>query len=120
MVDNFITFFIAGQETTANTLSFSFLEISKNKEIFNKCREEVDNVLGSKSDITYDDITKLKYCGAVFKESLRLYPPATEVSRLVTDELIVNGYRIPKNTGYFVSHIYYLKKVFFCKPIENN
>ncbi len=36
MVDNFLTFFIAGQETTANALSFSFLEIGKNPEILKK------------------------------------------------------------------------------------
>lgn len=64
-------------------------------------------MLGHKSEITYDDITKLKYVNACFKESLRLYPPAVELSRLVTDELIVNGLRVPKNTGYIVN--------FFCK-----
>ena len=36
MVDDFATFFIAGQETTANTLAFVFLEMGKNKEIFYK------------------------------------------------------------------------------------
>lgn len=36
MVDNFLTFFVAGQETTANTLAFCFIEIAKNKEILNK------------------------------------------------------------------------------------
>ena len=36
MIDNFLTFFIAGQETTANALAFSFLELGKNKDIFDK------------------------------------------------------------------------------------
>lgn len=36
MVDDFVTFFLAGQETTANTLAFAFLEIGKNPEVIDK------------------------------------------------------------------------------------
>ena len=36
MIDDFVTFFIAGQETTANTLAFCFLELGRNKPVFNK------------------------------------------------------------------------------------
>jgi cytochrome P450 len=44
MVDDFITFFIAGQETTANTLAFTFLELGKNKEIVTKYVNKLSNV----------------------------------------------------------------------------
>ena len=36
LIDDFITFFIAGQETTANTLAFCFYELSRNPQIFKK------------------------------------------------------------------------------------
>ncbi len=102
MIDNFLTFFIAGQETTANTLAFCFLELAKNPQIIQKCRDEIDQVLGSRTQINHDDISKLKYVSCVFKESLRLYPPATEVSRALTEEMEICGYRIPKNSNAMV------------------
>ena len=46
MIDDFVTFFVAGQETTANTLAFVFLELGKNKDLYAKVRQEVDQVLG--------------------------------------------------------------------------
>ena len=53
MADDFVTFFVAGQETTANTLGFCFLELGKNPEIVKKAREEIDRVLGERTEVTY-------------------------------------------------------------------
>jgi cytochrome P450 len=58
----------------------------------------VDRILGERNDITYEDITSLKYCASVFKEALRLYPPAAALWRLITEEMEIDGYKIPKNT----------------------
>ena len=104
MVDDFVTFFVAGQETTANALSFCFLEMGKNPEIVKKAREEVDRVLGERSEITYQDVNELKYCSAIFKEALRLYPPAPAISRQIKDNLNVNGCEIPENTQLIVNN----------------
>ena len=106
MVDDFITFFVAGQETTANALSFCFLEMGRNSDILIKAREEVDRVLGERSEITYQDVNELKYCSAIFKESLRLYPPAPAISRQTKDVLTVNGCEIPENSQLIV--IYFI------------
>ena len=103
MVDDFITFFVAGQETTANALAFSFLELGKHPEIVKKAREEIDRVLGERTDVTYQDVADLKYCSAIFKESLRLYPPVHMVAREILDDATVNGVLIPKHTNIFVS-----------------
>ena len=46
-----------------------------------RLRKEVDTVLGAKTDISFDDINKLEYTGAVFKEALRKWPPASEFSK---------------------------------------
>ena len=67
-----------------------------------RCRQEVDSVLGSRSEVAPEDITKLKYIGAVFKEALRLYPPGAIVGRLVTEEMTINGLKIPVDTPMFV------------------
>lgn len=65
-------------------------------------REEVDSVLGERTEVTFQDVTELKYCACVFKEALRLYPPAASLTRLVTDPLEINGHIVPENTTVFV------------------
>jgi cholesterol 24(S)-hydroxylase len=99
MIDDFVTFFIAGQETTANALAFCFLELGKNKTIFNKAREEIDQILGERIEITYQDAIDLKYCSSIFKEALRMYPPAPAINRYILDEMNINGIRVPANTS---------------------
>jgi cholesterol 24(S)-hydroxylase len=102
MVDDFMTFFLAGQETTANSLSFAFLEVCKNPEIVEKAREEIDRVLGERTEVTYQDVNDLKYCSAIFKEALRLYPPVTNVARKLTEDMTVDGIDLPKKTYIWV------------------
>lgn len=103
MADDFVTFFVAGQETTANTLAFCFLELCKNPEIVEKAREEIDRVLGERSEVTYQDVNDLKYCSAIFKEALRLFPPVTILQRITNEEIEINGYKIPTDTPLSVN-----------------
>lgn len=102
MTDDFITFFVAGQETTANTLAFVFQELARHPEIVAKAREEIDRVLGERTEITYQDVNDLKYCSAIFKEALRLYPPAANLLRSVPEKMSIKGYEIPKGTFLWV------------------
>ena len=106
MTDDFVTFFVAGQETTANALAFAFLEMGKNPDIVKTAREEIDRVLGRRTEVTYQDAVELKYCAAIFKEALRLFPPATNVSRCSSEKMQISGYEIPKDTNMIV---FYLK-----------
>jgi cholesterol 24(S)-hydroxylase len=103
MTDDFVTFFVAGQETTANTLAFCFLEIAKNQKILAKAREEIDRVLGERRTVTFQDVAELKYCSALFKETLRLFPPAAFISRNIDKNFHINGVDIPKDTVVFIS-----------------
>ncbi|KAG9481777.1 hypothetical protein GDO78_010806 [Eleutherodactylus coqui] len=95
MLDNFITFFIAGQETTANQLSFTVMELTRQPEITRRLRVELDEVIGFKRDISFDDIANLTYMTQVLKESLRIYPPAPGTSRYIKDDDVIEGIRIP-------------------------
>jgi len=65
-------------------------------------REEIDKVLGSRSEVNNDDLVNLEYVGCVFKESLRKYPPISEMSRKSTEDIIIKGYKIPKDTWILV------------------
>lgn len=59
--------------------------------------------MGQKSEVTYQDIAEMKYCAAVFKEALRLWPPVSNLTRLTNEEIYVQGYKIPVNTTLQVS-----------------
>jgi cholesterol 24(S)-hydroxylase len=102
MIDDFLTFFIAGQETTSTALAFCFYELGRNEDILRKAREEVDRIIGEKNEITYQNAIDLKYCSAIFKEALRLYPPAPIMARENQDEMDIDGYKVPKFSPIFV------------------
>ena len=99
MIDEFLTFFLAGQETTANTLAFCFIEIARNPLIAKKLRDEIDLVVGDRNEITNEVLNNLNYVSCVIKETLRLWPPALAPSREVNvKDFHVNGIIIPKGT----------------------
>ncbi|KAM8921100.1 cholesterol 24-hydroxylase-like [Pelodytes ibericus] len=121
LIDNFVTFFIAGQETTANQLSFAVMELARHPEILEKVQAEVDEVIGSKRDLDYDDLGKLQYLNQVLKETLRLYPTAPGTSRWLEEETMIEGVRIPsKSTIMFNSYIMGRMEEYFEDPLTFN
>ncbi|XP_039740134.1 cholesterol 24-hydroxylase isoform X3 [Pteropus medius] len=98
LLDNFVTFFIAGHETSANHLAFTVMELSRQPEILARLQAEVDEVIGSKRHLDYEDLGRLQYLSQVLKESLRLYPPAWGTFRLLEEETLIDGVRVPGNT----------------------
>lgn len=93
--DECLTLFLAGHETTANALTFTWYLLSQNPAAEAKLHKELDEVLGGKSP-TFEDYSKLKYTEAVFAEAMRLYPPAWAIGRLTIENHEVNGFEIPK------------------------
>ncbi|KAI1324965.1 cytochrome P450 [Xylariaceae sp. FL0255] len=75
IIDNMITFLIAGHETASGLLSFLFVLLLKHPEIFSKLKAEVDTVLG-RGPITASHLSKLSYTKACIRETLRLHPTA--------------------------------------------
>ncbi|XP_066468337.1 cholesterol 24-hydroxylase-like [Tiliqua scincoides] len=103
MLDNFVTFFFAGHETTANQLSFTIMELGRQPEVLMRLQAELDEVIGVKRDITYEDLGKFQYLSQVLKEVLRLYPPAPGTMRWTGKEKIIEGVKIPARTTLMVS-----------------
>ncbi|WPG99486.1 Hypothetical protein R9X50_00230100 [Acrodontium crateriforme] len=96
IIDNMITFLIAGHETTSGMLSFAFYYLCKNPEAYRKAQEEVDRVIGEKS-IEAHHVNELPYVTAVLRETLRLQPtaPATSVACKSPDGALLDGkYRV--------------------------
>ena len=74
-----MTIFLAGHETVANALTWTFYLLSQNNKEERKLHEEVDSVLGHDLFPTVANILKLEYTEKVFTESMRLYPLAWAV-----------------------------------------
>ena len=100
--DEALTLFLAGQESTANSLVWTWYLISQNPEVEKKIHDEINSVLNGRLP-TLDDLGKLSYTQNVFKEALRLYPPAWAVARHVKEDYEVGGYVIPAGADIFMS-----------------
>ncbi|XP_037541671.1 cholesterol 24-hydroxylase [Nematolebias whitei] len=119
MLDNFVTLFIAGQETTANQLSFCIMELGRQPEILEKLRNEVDEVIGMKQNVSYDDLGKLTYLSQVLKETLRLYPTAPGTNRQIDEDMVIDGVHIPGGVGcMFSTYVTGRMEKFFNDPLK--
>src|SRR5205807_978814 len=99
--DEVITLFLAGHETTALTLAWTWYLIGKHPEVEEQFRAELDEVLGDREpEVT--DLPRLRYAEQIAKESLRLYPPAYGLGREALDDCEIGGYRVPKGTQVFM------------------
>ncbi|XP_072013133.1 cholesterol 24-hydroxylase-like [Amphiura filiformis] len=103
MIDQFATFFVAGQETTANMLSFTVIALCRHPEILHRLKTEVDAVLGERVDVTYEDINKMGYMMQVLKESLRIWTPVAGTMRELKSDVQVMGHNIPADSLILIS-----------------
>jgi cytochrome P450 len=100
--DEALTLFLAGHETTANALTWTWYLLSQNQECEEKLHEELRTVLG-KREPAFDNIPSLKYTEAVLAESMRLYPPAWAIGRSAVEEHSFGGYRVPVGSVVLMS-----------------
>jgi cytochrome P450 len=100
--DELLTIFLAGYETVANALTWTWYLLSQNPEAANKMYAEVNEVLGT-TTATVDHYPRLKYTEMVFAESMRLYPPAWAMGRQSTVPIELGPYRFPPDTHFFFS-----------------
>uniref|UniRef100_A0AAR2KA53 Cholesterol 24-hydroxylase-like n=1 Tax=Pygocentrus nattereri TaxID=42514 RepID=A0AAR2KA53_PYGNA len=68
-----------------------------------RAKEEVDEVLGTKQEILYDDLGKLTYLSQVLKETLRLYPTAPGTSRWLHEDTVISGVKVPAGCALIFS-----------------
>jgi len=116
--DETITLFLAGHETTANTLSWTWWLLAQNPVVEKRLHEELDGVLGGRAP-TVEDLPKLQYLGRILTESLRLYPTAWGMARLAAEEHEIAGY--PVHPGYgvaFAQWVVHRDARWFDAPLE--
>jgi cytochrome P450 len=95
--DEMLTLFLAGHETTANALTWTWFLLSRHPRVETKLWDELDRVLNGRPPEPAD-LAKLPYTEMVIRESLRLYPPAPAVAREPVGDVTIAGYRIPKGS----------------------
>ncbi len=128
--DNVVTMIIAGHETTANALTWTYYLISQNPQIEKKMIEEIDLVVSYNGENKDDkavktpkvkDLSKLKYVEKVLRESLRMYPPVWSIGRVVEDDYLIGKYTIPKGSSIIMSqYVMHHDSRFYDNPNEFN
>lgn len=120
--DEAMTIFLAGHETTANALAWTWYLLAQHEEIAVRVRAEAQQVLAGRA-AAYEDVEKLSYTRQVIAESMRLYPPAWIVGRrALTDyEFEHNGsrYVVPEGSTVVASQwIMHRDPRFWARPEE--
>jgi cytochrome P450 len=118
--DELMTIFLAGHETTANALTWTWYLLSQNPEAEACLHEEIDRVLAGRLP-DFDDVGKLKYTEMVLAESMRLYPPAWALGRLAMQEFEIGGYVVPRKSLVLMSqYVMHRDARYFVEPLKFN
>jgi cytochrome P450 len=96
--DQAMTLFIAGHETTANALAWTWHLLSQHEECRVKMKAEIDAVLGADRMPGLEDMARLPFTTAVLSESMRLFPPVWVVGRRALEDVTIGGYEVPRRT----------------------
>lgn len=97
VLDQVVTFLVAGSETTASTLAFVFHLLGRHPDIERRMQAEIDEVLDGRPAV-FEDLPRLEYTRGVITETLRLYPPSWLSMRVAAEDTEIGGRRIAANT----------------------
>lgn len=100
--DEALTLFLAGHETTANALTWTWYLLSQNPKCERRLQEEIDAVLDGRIP-GMSDLPQLRYTEMVFAEAMRLYPPAWAIGRMATGPFELGGIPIAAKSICIVS-----------------
>lgn len=100
--DEVLTFIIAGHETTAIALSWTWYLLSENPEAERRLHAEVDEVLEGRS-VSLNDLPNLKYTSMVINEAMRLYPPVWAMRREAIGDDEIMGFDLPRGYNVMLS-----------------
>src|SRR5262249_22935526 len=114
--DEFVTFVLAGYETTATNICWTVWLLAQHDEIRLRVLNELSEVHGGR-EIAYGDLPQLKFLSAVLDESLRLFPPVWAFGREAKQTVLIDEYQIPAGTQIFVSpFLLHRDERFFLEP----
>lgn len=102
LVDEVLTLVIAGHETTAAALNWTWYLVSQHPDVESQMHDELDRILSGRVP-SFDDLAKLVYTRQVIEEAMRLYPPGWLLTRRALAEDEISGFHVPAGTDVFVS-----------------
>lgn len=118
--DQVITIFLAGYETVANALAWTWYLLSQNPDCEMGLHAEVDDVLNGNLP-TFEDVSRLRYTENVLAESLRLYPPAWAMGRHARNDFALGKFFLPAKTTVLISQfITHRDPRYFNDPLRFN
>ena len=118
--DQVITIFLAGYETVANALAWTWYLLSQNPECERRFHDEIDRELQGRPP-TFDDVPRLRYTEMVLAESMRLYPPAWAMGRYARNDFRLGEFFLPAKTTVLISQfITHRDERFFPDPLRFN
>jgi cytochrome P450 len=118
--DQVITIFLAGYETVANALSWTWYLLSQNPDGERRFHEEIDRELQGQLP-TFDDVPRLRYVEMVLAESMRLYPPAWAMGRYARADFHLGEFFLPAKTTVLISQfVTHRDERFFPDPLSFN
>ncbi|XP_046361407.2 cytochrome P450 4B1-like [Haliotis rufescens] len=94
--DEVDTFMFEGHDTTSSAISWCLYTLAKYPAEQQKVLQDVQQAVGDKNEVEWDDLAKLKYLPMFIRESMRLFPPVPVVSRQLSQSLVIDGVQIPK------------------------
>ncbi len=106
--DEVLTIFLAGYETVANALAWTWMLLGQNPEAEVRLHAEIDGVLGGRLP-SLEDLPQLRYTEMVLAEAMRLYPPAWAMGRQATCDVAIGPYLLPAGT-YFLFSQYLIQR----------
>lgn len=116
--DQVITIFLAGYETVANALSWTWYLLSQNEGREREFHAEIDDALNGRIPAV-EDLSRLRYTENVIAESLRLYPPAWAMGRYARNDFALGDYFLPARTTVLISQfITHRDPRFFPDPLR--
>ncbi len=116
--DQVITIFLAGYETVANALSWTWYLLSQNPECERRFHEEIDRELQGRLP-TFDDVPRLRYTEMALAESMRLYPPAWAMGRYARSDFQLGDFFLPAKTTVLISQfVTHRDERFFPEPLR--
>jgi cytochrome P450 len=116
--DQVITIFLAGYETVANALAWTWYLLSQNPDCERRIHEEIDRELQGRLP-TYEDIPRLRYVEMVMAEAMRLYPPAWAMGRYALNDFQLGEFFLPAKTTVLMSQfITHRDPRFFPDPLR--
>lgn len=93
--DEALTFFIAGYDTIATAMMWTWYLLAQHPDVEARLHAEVDEVLASGGPATFDDLPRLRYTESVLAESMRLYPPTWRLVRRAIRDFPIGDHVIP-------------------------